>query len=148
MKRLSLILTLCSLCTIPGMLFAQDGTTGTVQGHIAEASQTEPPIEGVSVVIFAVDGSKYEAQTDSDGKFKITGLAAGRYLVSIYKQGYGSREGKRLTVLPGGEQHINLKMIKNKIPLSVILVGFGIILLLCLIVVAIVIGHQTSPSSN
>jgi hypothetical protein len=148
MKRLSLILTLCSLWGIPGTLFAQDTTTGVVRGQILEASQTEPPLEEVRVVIVSDDGHKHEAKTDSSGEFKISGLAPGRYLVNIYKQGYGPREGKRLTVLAGGEQHIALKMTKNKTPIAVLLIGFGIILLLCLIIVAVIVGRQIDRPSN
>ena len=148
MKQLSLILTLCSLCAIPGTLLAQDGTTGAVRGQIVDTSPAEQPLEGVKVTIISADGHQNEAETDNNGEFQITGLAPGRYLISIYKQGYGSREGKRLTILPGGEQVVLLKMTKNKIPIAVLLIGFGIILLLCLIVVAIVIGHQTNRPSN
>ena len=148
MKQLSLILILWVLWGIPGTLFAQDLTTGIVRGQILEVSQAELPLEGVIVVIVSADGHKHEAKTNSNGEFKISGLAPGRYLVSIYKQGYGDREGKRLTVLAGGEQYFSLKMAKKKIPRAVLLIGFGIILLLCLIVVAIIIGHQTNRSSN
>ena len=147
MKRL-LILILFGLWVIPGILFAQDTTTGALQGQIVDTSSEELPLEGVIVVIVSADGHKHEAKTNSNGEFKISGLAPGRYLVSIYKQGYGDREGKRLTVLAGGEQYFSLKMAKKKIPRAVLLIGFGIILLLCLIVVAIIIGHQTNRSSN
>ena len=123
-------------------------TTGIVRGQILEVSQAELPIEGVRVVIVAVDGRENEAKTDSNGEFKISGLAPGRYLVSIYKQGYGDRVGKPLTVLAGGEQYFSLKMAKKKIPRVVLLIGFGIILLLCLIIVAVIIGHQTNRPSN
>ena len=148
MKQLSLILILWVLWGIPGTLFAQDATTGTVRGQILEVSQAELPLEGVRVVIIAVDGREHEAKTDSNGEFKISGLAPGRYLVSIYKQGYGDRVGKPLTVLAGGEQYFSLKMAKKKIPRVVLLIGFGIILLLCLIIVAVIIGHQTNRPSN
>lgn len=147
MKRL-ILLILCSLWVIPGTVFAQDITTGTVRGQIREASQMEPPIEGVRVVIFAADGREHEAKTDSNGEFELTGLAPGRYLVNIYKQGYGDREGKRLIILAGGEQYFSMTMMKNKIPIAALLIGFGIVLLLCLIIVAIIIGHQTNRPSD
>ena len=72
MKQLSLILILWVLWGIPGTLFAQDLTTGIVRGQILEVSQAELPIEGVRVVIVAVDGRENEAKTDSNGEFKIT----------------------------------------------------------------------------
>lgn len=148
MKRLILILILCSLWGIPGTVFAQDITTGTVRGQIREASQMEPPIEGVRVVITSVDGSEHKAETDTNGEFELTGLAPGRYLISIYKQGYRDREGKRLIILAGSDQVVLLKMMKNKIPIAALLIGFGIVLLLCVIVVAIIIGHQTNRPSD
>lgn len=147
MKRL-LILILFGLWVIPGILFAQDTTTGALQGQIVDTSSEELPLEEVRVVIVSADGREHEAKTDSNGEFRISGLAPGRYLVSIYKQGYGDREGKRFTVLAGGEQYFSLKMTKNKTPIAVLLIGFGIILLLCLIIVAVIVGRQIDRPSN
>ena len=88
MKRLSLILTLCSLWGMPAAVLAQEAATGSVRGHVIDALTTHLPIEEVRVVIVSLDGLENEAETDSNGEYEIVGLAPGSYLMSIYKKGY------------------------------------------------------------
>ena len=87
--------------------------TGVVRGHIVDTSEAQLPIEGVLVVIVDVSASEYEAMTDSSGEYTIIGLAPGRYLISIYKDGYGDRTGKQVTVVAGGDHYVPLKMTKR-----------------------------------
>ena len=108
MKRLSLIL-LCCLWGIPGAVFSQDATTGTVRGHIFDTSTAHLPIAGVRVVLVAVDGSEIAAETDRNGEFEIVGLAPGHYLLSCYKDGYWERVGKPVTVIAGGKHYVPLR---------------------------------------
>ncbi len=82
---------------------------GTVRGQIVDTSTAQNPIPDVRVVIASQDG-EYEATTDANGEFERTGVPAGRYLISIYREGYGDREGKPVTVVNGGEHYIPLKM--------------------------------------
>ncbi len=110
MKRLNLILTLCSLWVIPVAVFAQEATTGSVRGHVIDASTTQLPIEGVRVVIVSVDGLENEAETDSNGEYEIIGLVPGRYLMSVYKKGYRGRRGKPVTVIAGGTHYVPMKI--------------------------------------
>ena len=100
--------------------FAQDEMTadtteggGTLRGTIVDTTPKENPISDVQVKIGATDGTIIEAISDSSGEWVATNIPPGRYLVSIYRQGYGSREGKRVTVLPGGDQELRLKMTKK-----------------------------------
>lgn len=88
-------------------------STGVVRGHIVGTSETQLPIEGVLVVIVDVSGSEYETMTDSSGEYTIIGLTPGRYLISIYKDGYGDRTGKPVTVVAGGDHYVPLKMTKK-----------------------------------
>ncbi len=113
MKRLSLILTLCSLWIIPAAMFAQAPTTGTVRGNILDTSEAQLPIEGVLVVMVNVNGSEHEALTDNNGDYKIIGLTPGRYLLSIYKAGYSDRTGKPVTIVAGGDHYVPIKMTKK-----------------------------------
>ena len=78
-----------------------------------DTSAQENAVADVEVKIRATDGSIIEAASDSSGEWEVTSVPAGRYLVSIYAKGYGSREGKRITVLPGGDQELRLKMTKK-----------------------------------
>ncbi|MCZ6679908.1 MAG: MotA/TolQ/ExbB proton channel family protein [Candidatus Poribacteria bacterium] len=140
MKRLSLTLVLSGLLMIYSpLLFAQETvagvstTTGTVRGTIVDTTTAQTPIAGVRVLLVSTDGTESEAETDSSGEYEKSGIAPGRYLVSIYKDGYGAREGKPVTVVAGGDHYIALKMTK-KDTIVTFFAKFGMVfwpLLLC-----------------
>ena len=91
------------------MTLAQVPTTGTVRGNVVDTSEAQLPIEGVLVILVDVSGPKYETVTDSSGEYKKSDLRPGRYLLSIYKDGYGDRVGKPITVVAGGTHYVSLK---------------------------------------
>ena len=113
MVRLSFVLMLmaCAGMSI-GNVFAQgEGVNGgTVEGKITDTGSQQNPIEGVQVKIVDINGTEYEATTDENGDYERTDLPAGRYLISIYKEGYGDRLGKPVTVVNGGKHYVPLKM--------------------------------------
>ncbi len=117
MIRFSFILTLVACVGLStGIVFAQDdggASGGTVRGTIVDTTTAQSPIEGVEVIIKASGGEEYTATTDVNGDYERSGIPAGRYLVSIYKDGYGDRVGKALTVVNGGDHHFPLKMTKK-----------------------------------
>ena len=112
--RFALMLITCAGMSI-GIVFAQgdDVNGGTVEGLITDTSSTQDPIEGVQVKIVDQNGTEYEAATDENGEYTRTGIPAGRYLISIYKEGYGDRLGKPVTVVDGGKHYVPLKMTKK-----------------------------------
>ena len=110
--RFMLILFACGSLSF-GIAFAQDDATngGTVRGQITDITPAQNPIEGVEVKIVAQDGGKeWRTKTDADGNYKHAGLPAGRYLISISKDGYDERVGKPVTVVEGGDHFVPLKM--------------------------------------
>ena len=113
MIRLSFVLMLiaCAGMSI-SIVFAQgEGVNGgTVEGKITDTNSKQNPIEGVQVKIVDQEGKQYEATTDENGDYERMGLPAGRYLISIYKEGYGDRLGKPVTVVNGGKHYVPLKM--------------------------------------
>lgn len=93
--------------------FAQDTAMngGTLRGQITDVTLRQNPIEDVEVKIVAQDGSKeWTTKTDADGNYKHAGLPAGRYLISISKDGYDKRVGKPVTIVDGGDHFVPLKM--------------------------------------
>ena len=113
--RFVLILFACVSMSL-GIAFAQEDATsgGTIRGQIAELTPEQNPIEDVEVKIIAQaqDGGKvWTTKTDVDGNYKHAGLPAGRYLISISKDGYDERIGKPVTVVEGGEHFVPLKMV-------------------------------------
>lgn len=134
MKHLSLTLILASMLIIcSSVALAQDATTGTVRGNVVDTTTAQTPISGVNVVIVGTDGTEHEAATDDVGEYIKSGLPPGRYLLSIYKDGYGDRTGKPVTVVAGGDHFVPLKMTK-KDTIVTFFAKFGIVfwpLLLC-----------------
>ena len=114
--RFVLILFACVSLSF-GIASAQDDATngGTVRGQIAELTPAQNPIENVEVKIIAQaqDGGNqvWTTKTDADGNYKHAGLPAGRYLISISKDGYNERIGKPVTVVEGGDHFVPLKMV-------------------------------------
>lgn len=120
MTRSSFVLMLIACLGMSvSITFAQEDVAngGTVRGKITDTSNAQNPIEGVQVKIVGTDGTEYEATTEVTGEYKRTGIPAGRYLISIYKEGYGDRLGKPVTVVKGGDHYIPLKMSKEYVPL-------------------------------
>lgn len=143
MKWLNLIL-FCCLWGIPGAVFSQNATTGTIRGNIVDTSTEQLPIEGVRVVIVGADALEYETTSESNGEYKRAGIPPGRYLLSIYKDGYGDRTGKPVTVVAGGEHYVPLKMTKAEPPwLLLICLGVAAVLI---VGIAIVVGLRDRPS--
>ena len=134
MKHLSLTLILASMLIIYGAVaFAQDASTGTVRGNVVDTTTAQTPIGDVRVVVVGTDGTEHETTTDEVGEYSKSGLPPGRYLLSIYKDGYGDRTGKPVTVVAGGDHYVPLKMTK-KDTIVTFFQKFGIVfwpLLLC-----------------
>ena len=109
--RFVLIIVACVGMSL-GSVFAQNG--GTVHGQITDLTPTQDPIEGVEVKIVAQDGGKeYTTTTDANGDYKHAGLPPGRYLISIFKDGYDERRGKPVSIVEGGDHFVPLKMSKK-----------------------------------
>ena len=117
MIRFSFVLLLIACVGMSvGLVFAQDdagGSGGTVRGQILDTSTAQNPIDAVDVRIVAIGGEEYTATSDANGEYEKSGIPAGRYLLSIYKDGYGPREGKPVSVINGGDHYIPLKMTKK-----------------------------------
>ena len=110
--RFVLIIVACVGMSL-GSVFAQNG--GTVHGQITDLTPTQDPIEGVEVKIVAQDGGNQEwtTTTDANGDYKHAGLPPGRYLISIFKDGYDERRGKPVSIVEGGDHFVPLKMSKK-----------------------------------
>ena len=113
MTRFSFVLALIACVGMSlGIVFAQGELEkgGTVRGQIVDTSTNQNPIEGVEVKIVNVEGKEFTTTTDANGDYVRAGLPAGRYLISIYKDGYGDRLGKPVTIVNGGDHFMPLKM--------------------------------------
>ena len=125
---------------------AEYAKTGAVRGYISDTSTVQLPIKGVLVVIVGANGTEFEAISDNTGEFKTSGIPPGRYLLSIYKEGYGDHTGKPVTVVAGGEHYVPLKMTKKEPP-WLLLVCLGVAAVL-IVGIAIVVGLRTDRLSD
>jgi hypothetical protein len=95
-RRLRLISTLALvLCIAAGIAWAQEVTTGTIQGTAKDPQGA--PLPGVTVTISSVQGTK-SATTDQDGKFRFSYLTAGAYSLKAMLEGFNTVERQNLTV--------------------------------------------------
>lgn len=116
MARFSFVLAFiaCIGMSVGTVLAQGEGVNGgTVRGRIVDTSTKQNPIEGVEVKIVNTDGKEFTTTTDANGDYVRAGLPAGRYLISIYKDGYGDRVGKPVVVVNGGDHYVPLLMTKK-----------------------------------
>ena len=150
MTRLSLTLMFVVYTILSiSVVFAQQG--GTVRGQILDTTEVQHPIEGVEVKIVGVvevkivgvDGSEFTTTTDANGDYEKSGIPAGRYLISIYKEGYGDRLGKPVTVVNGGDHFVPLKMTKKNTIVDFFQspVPMFWVLILCVIIVILILAR-------
>ncbi len=86
----------------------------TIKGEVIDTSLEQNPISKVKVkVVNAAQDKEYQTHTNKDGEYEITGLPAGRYTVSLSKDGYGDRVGKPKVLAKGGEIFDRFKMQKK-----------------------------------
>lgn len=111
-RLISMLIAVACVGMFSGITFAQDDPVngGTIRGMISDLTQGQKPIEGVEVKIVAQDGTAYTTKTDANGDYKKSGIPAGRYTISIHKEGYNTRSGKPVTIVNGGDHFVPLKM--------------------------------------
>ena len=147
MIRLSLRLTLVVCIIMSTATLSTQGefknVGGTVRGQIVDTTESQNPIEGVRVVIVAQDGTELTTTTDANGDYEKSGISAGRYLISIYKDGYHDRLGKPVTVVNGGDHFVPLKMTKKNTIVDFFQspVPLYWVLILCVIIVILILAR-------
>ena len=114
--RMYIVCLCCFMCF--GIAYGQDAFIdsggATIKGQVRDASPERQPIEGVTVkIVDSADGQEYTVTTDKDGNYEKTGLQAGRYTISVSKDGYADRMGKSKVVAVGGEVYDSIIMRKK-----------------------------------
>src|SRR6476660_1957068 len=98
--RLVNSLSLLSLClfVLHGAAFAQEETSGTIEGTVTDTSGA--PLPGVTVTLASSQGPKTRT-TGVDGRFMFAQLPAGTYTVKALLEGFNSVERKDVDVRLG-----------------------------------------------
>lgn len=98
-----LVITIGLLLT--GHLMAQ-GAIGDVVGEVKNF-ETGEPLWGAEVFIESI-GSKYQARTDVDGRFRVTGITAGTHIVHVQYKGDTMAETLTAVVPMDGIENLGL----------------------------------------
>ena len=73
-----------------------------IHGRIHEMIPLWPALSDVKVVIESADRIVFSDTSNADGEYECRGLSAGRYLISLHKDGYIEKEGMPLIVTNNG----------------------------------------------
>ncbi len=99
---------------------AQD--TGTIAG-VVRAQETGAPLWGARIT---VPGTRFDAQTDSAGRFTITGVPPGTYRVQALIIGYGLGDVTGVTVAAGQTASADFQLTQLAVALQeIVVVGYG-----------------------
>ncbi len=102
---INLIKQSAALCSLIALLLiaanAQKTTTsnGAIRGKVVDAQGAL--VAGASVTIVSADGTEQTAQSNQDGLFAISNLAAGRYVVRVAAPGFALYENSETDVTAG-----------------------------------------------
>lgn len=113
MTRLNLLIfVIIFTCPFVGVVHAQGAT---IKGEVIDISPEQRPIEGATVkIVNAATEEEFTVKTNKTGFYEKKGLPAGRYMISVSKNGYGDRIGKPKAVAAGGEIFDRIKMKKQE----------------------------------
>jgi len=84
--------------------------TGTIKGWVIDTSTARNPVSGASITYVGPGNAKGEVKTDESGKYEITRLSPGQYVISVNKSGYAKREGIPATVISGADSILEIKL--------------------------------------
>ena len=73
-----------------------------IHGRIHEMIPLWPALSDVKVVIESADRIVFSDISNADGEYECRGLSAGRYLISLHKEGYIEKKGMPLIVTNNG----------------------------------------------
>jgi iron complex outermembrane receptor protein len=106
---------------LPGRLLAQQGSiTGTITGRVSGQ-----PLAGVDVAVLVGGQAITRATTGDDGRFRITGLSPGNYVVEVRRVGYQFGRVANVVVAPGSTANVDLQLSESVIQLDAIVVTVG-----------------------
>lgn len=106
---------------LPRAATAPAVAVGSITGQVVDAS-TQQPLSGASVRMVGIDRGSL---TDPEGRYAITGIAAGRHRVRVSMIGYGQEE-QAVEVLDGQTVTLNFTLQPEAVTLEgVVAVGYG-----------------------
>ena len=96
-----------ALLLVPGVVSAQEATSGSIEGTVTDTSGS--PLSGVTVTVTSAQGTKSEV-TDQLGQYRFKYLIAGNYEVRAERQGYTTLDHPSVAVQLGSRVRVNMTM--------------------------------------
>ncbi len=106
--RSLLIFTVLSVATT-APLAAQSSATGAIRGTVLDATNSRIPKALIAVASYAT-GRRYEATSDSEGRFAIDLLPPGEYSARVVAQGMSPQVSPPLHVEVGGSVELEFRL--------------------------------------
>ncbi len=103
-KSLLTMLLFAAAFAVPA--FAQQ--SGSLSGQVADAFGSI--IQGATVTVTAADGTAKTATTDEQGQYTITGLAPGKYTVTVAAETFAVYEHPDMEIKAGRRETLNVPM--------------------------------------
>lgn len=104
--RVAVVSVLGILGLYPGVSLAQEVHTGVLEGVVV-AERTGEPLPGVSIL---VQGTKIGASTDGQGRYRITGVPAGRKTLVVQSVAYETQR-REAAVREDGTARMDFKLV-------------------------------------
>src|SRR6266404_4918964 len=102
-----LVFLFSALLMIVAVAWAQT-PAGSLRGQVTDPSGAA--VANATVVVLPADGASSTATTDRDGIFEIKPLAAGKYTVQVFAQGFAQFELKNVAVSATAAASLNIKL--------------------------------------
>lgn len=100
-----------------GVASVAQAQTGTLAGRVTDAA-ADVPLPGVTL---QVEGTRFGAGTANDGRYRITGLQPGSYVIVARRLGYNPQR-QTVTVSAGSEATANFRLQASAIALDQVVV--------------------------
>jgi outer membrane receptor protein involved in Fe transport len=94
---------------MPAPLAAQDSATGAIRGTVLDSTNSRIPKASIAVVSSAT-GRRFEATSDSEGRFAIDLLPPGEYSARVVAQGMSPQVSPPLHVEVGGAVELEFRL--------------------------------------
>src|ERR1700729_2344658 len=107
-RSLRLQLMLVFLLTVPQLVWAQAGTTGTILGRVSDSTGAIIPGAPVEVTNLAT-GVTIKVTTSGTGDYTASNLTPGSYQVSVQTKGFSKTVVSGITLVVAQEERIDFQ---------------------------------------
>lgn len=104
-----LVVLVCLILAALALPFGVLSAGGRIEGKVTDSKGAS--VEGAAVTVTdPVNDQKFSAVTDSQGRYKVEGLPAGTYVVTISATGFADFSRADVTVTEGGVSTVEVKL--------------------------------------